>query len=162
MFMNACNIYITYLHHYQSMSSINYTHFIIFIINNKHVHIYITSFNIINHSVNPGITSQGLHSTKQYTNRHTNRKLHIIELSRKITKQKFHTHAAIRVSYDPYASIRVSPYLIRVSYANHQNTKWPRDQPIRVSACHTRITRDIFLFPKFHTRISLAIRVPSE
>src|SRR3954466_7656977 len=48
MFMNACNIYITYFHHYQSMSSINYTHFII-TINNKHVHIYITSFNIINH-----------------------------------------------------------------------------------------------------------------
>src|SRR4051812_10907901 len=61
-------------------------------------------------------------------------KLHIIELSRKITKQKFHIQEVIRVSYDPYASIRVSPYLIRVSYAIHQNSKWPRNQLIRVSA----------------------------
>src|SRR3954471_8476152 len=49
MFMNACNIYITYFHHHHSMSSIIYTHFIIIIINTKHVHIYITSFNTINH-----------------------------------------------------------------------------------------------------------------
>src|SRR3954462_10832440 len=98
---------------------------------------FIYIYHIIPHnqsSVNHRITSQGLHSTKQYTNRHTNRKLHIIELSRKITKQEFHTQNAIRVSYDPYASIRVSPCLIRVSYAFHQNSKWPRNQPIRVSA----------------------------
>src|SRR3954470_2018837 len=126
---------------------------------------FIYIYHIIQHihsSVNHRITSQGLHSTKQYTNKHTNRKLHIIELSRKITKQKFHTHAAIRVSNDSYASIRVSPCLIRVSYANHQNTKWPVNHHIRVSALHTRITRAISLFPKFHTRISLAIRVSPE
>src|SRR3954462_15180390 len=116
MFMNACNIYITYFHPYQSMSSINYTHFIIIIINNKHVHIYI--YHIIQHnqsSVNHRITSQGLHSTKQYTNRHTNRKLFIIELSRKITKQKF-THST------PYAyhMAHTRPYAFHpASYAYH-------------------------------------------
>src|SRR3954470_15983335 len=122
---------------------------------------FIYIYHIIPHnqsSVNHRITSQGLHSTKQYTNRHTNRKLHIIELSRKITKQKFHTQHAIRVSYGPYASIRVSPCLIRVSYAIHQNTKWLRNQLIRVSARHTRITRIIFLFNYSHTRMSILIR----
>src|SRR3954470_5419810 len=126
---------------------------------------FIYIYHIIPHnqsSVNHIITSQGLHSTKQYPNRHTNRKLHIIELSRKSQKQKFLTQHAIRVSYGPYASIRVSPCLIRVSYAIHQNTKWPRNQLIRVSARRTRITRIIFLFPKSHTRISLAIRVSQE
>src|SRR3954464_15006651 len=117
MFMNACNIYITYFHHYQSMSSINYTHFIIIIINNKHVHIYI--HHIIQHnqsSVNHRITSQGLHSTKQYTNRHTNRKLHIIELSRKNHKTEIsHTARHTRITMH-----HTHPYAFQhASYAYH-------------------------------------------
>src|SRR3954469_16368934 len=135
MFMNACNIYITYFHHYHSMSSIIYTHFIIIIINTKHVHIYM--YHIIQYnqsSVNHRITSQGLHSTKQYTNRHTNRKLHIIEPSRKITKTEICTHSVhtrIMVPIRTHTRITMShTRIIRIS----PDSKWPRNQLICVSA----------------------------
>src|SRR3954471_8288034 len=143
---------------------------------------FIYIYHIIPHnqsSVNHRITSQGLHSTKQYTNRHTNRKLHIIELSRKITKQKFHTQHAIRVSLciirihtrfntlhtriirnPPEHKIACKPSHTRISspYAYHQSY-FPRSKiPYAYQPCHTRITRIIFLFNYSHTRMSILIR----